>query len=110
MNLKIEKTLENSIKMDEELKSNVNYKAKAENLLNDIIAFKNEKYGANKSHNLIDIILDYCYHKDLEPEEVGDILSEHKEFKSIIETNAKKYNFIQIEDKIKENDINEDEW
>jgi len=90
----------------------INFRAKAENFINELMEFKNERYKSSKLKNeplnLTELIIDFCFHKDYEIEEAADILTDHPEFVKILENNAKKFNYLKEEQE--ENKISEDEW
>lgn len=100
----LNKVLDENIKIIDTM-NNQNFKGKAENLINEFVAFKNSLKV--KELNLIELLIDFCYEKNIEPEEMGDILSEHKEFINIIKKNAKKYNYVK---KDKTENSFEEEW
>jgi len=67
----------------------------SEELVQDIFNYK--KYKQIEDDNLLDIIVHYAYDNQYNLNEVGEMISEHKHFKKILEENLKKNKYIPLE-------------
>lgn len=85
----------------------INYN-RTDELLEDIFKFKADK---NFEGEMISLIIGYCEYNDYRIEEVGDILSDNKDFMKMFEKSLIRGNHIKVE-KTDNDDIQMDdnEW
>jgi hypothetical protein len=79
----------------------------AQELIEKIYKFKREKC---EDLSLMETMIEYSYKFDLPLQEMGNILSEHKEFVKILEKQLIKDKYIQSEEEEYESEIDDDEW
>ena len=85
----------------------INY-SKTMELLEDVFEFKKER---NFDGDMIELIISYCEENEFKIEEVGDILSQSKEFVKMFEKQAIKHNHIKIANTDNdENQMNTEDW
>ncbi len=58
-------------------------------VVNDVLNFVLSEKSKNYAMSLVDIITSYCFKNDLEPELVGDAISQDFYFKRLIEQDLK---------------------
>jgi archaellum biogenesis ATPase FlaH len=80
-------------------------KQEAEDILEDIFKFKKEKA---QDLSIMDTIIEYAYKNDYDIQEIGNIISEHEEFKIILEKQLIRDHYIKTNDAFYE--FVEDEW
>lgn len=80
-------------------------KKEVEALIEDIFKFKRAR-ASNLS--IIDIIIEYAYFNERDVQELGNIISEHKEFVEILEKQLIREKFIKQE--LNETTLDESEW
>jgi len=85
---------------------NEEYK-QAEDLIKSIFKFKKE---FAEDLNLLDTIVEYSYKKNIPIQEIGNILSNHKDFKTIFKKQLIKEKYFKSEVDYEINDYDEDEW
>lgn len=74
------------------------------NLVADVILFiEKVKLSNERDISLVDIISDYCFKKDIEPEMMGDAIKNDVYFKSFIQKDCESYNIMNnATDKMKD--------
>jgi len=82
-------------------------KYKSNELIESIFAFKREKCDGL---SLVDTLIEYSFHYDIPIQEVGNVISEHSEFVSMLEKQLERDGYI-LKDKSKNDiELNEEEW
>jgi len=85
-------------------------KTDAEELIEDIYDFKRLKCN---DLSLMDSIIEYSYVFDMSLQEIGNILSEHEIFVNILKkqlTKEKYFKMTEEDIKLRETEMNEEEW
>jgi hypothetical protein len=86
----------------------INPETEVDLLIEDILLFKIEK---NLDFSILDLVIEYCEEKELDITEIGEILSESKEFKELLEKELITLNFFKSNKKIKRQpDIILEDW
>ena len=89
-----------------EEQSEQEYRSEAQDLIEDIYKFKREHCDGL---SLIDSIIEYAFKFDIPIQEIGNVLSDHKEFLILFEKHLKDSFYIKDPDRHKDI-FNESEW
>jgi len=77
-----------------------------EELIENIFKFKKERCP---DFSTLDAIIEYCHFNDLNIQEIGNVISEHKEFVDILEKQLIREKYIRTP-KNQTSDLVEEEW
>ena len=81
-------------------------KADADALIEDIYKFKREKA---EDLTMMETLIEYSFKHDIPLQELGNVISEHNFFVSILEKELAKEKYIRLEDEEDDN-FDEEEW
>lgn len=85
-----------------------NPESESDILVEKILRFKLSRRIEDSS--MLDVILEYCDYNDLDINEIGDILSESKEFKDFLEKELISNSFIKSKKQKREPEIILEDW